>query len=375
MFDPSARLWPASFKGVPFRVDSDTIEDGRRLVVHEFPNRDDPFVEDLGRKAGSFSVTAYVVGEGWGDEASALRTLAAQRGAGLLVLPLDGGLSVKLHEIKRAFAKDKLGFVAFDLSFVREGAQSALASVLSLAQLVFDAVDGLAAVLSSGWAVADDETQAALVDIPVALEAIRADRTVEPVASEATLRSLSGLVTAPPTGEASAWIAAAVDTARALGDALDPETAETAFSEAAADFASAQATAPVMRARRLARAVFVGVRAEAAARRVFADRPSAVRARAALVSAFEAELDAAAAAADGDLYAALGAAREAALRWFAGTILDLRPVVIARLPRSLPAHVVAWRLYGALDRLDDLIGRNQLKHPGFMPETIEAIAP
>lgn len=78
---------------------------------------------------------------------------------------------------------------------------------------------------------------------------------------------------------------------------------------------------------------------------------------------------------DDGAYRALRETRAAALAWFAATIVDLRPVVFARLPRSLPAYVVAWRLYGDLDRLDDLAGRNQLKHPGYMPETVEAIAP
>ncbi|MNN99925.1 hypothetical protein D3C81_2196910 [compost metagenome] len=40
----------ASFRGVPFLVDTDSVPVGRRTQLHEFPQRDQPFVEDLGRR-------------------------------------------------------------------------------------------------------------------------------------------------------------------------------------------------------------------------------------------------------------------------------------------------------------------------------------
>ncbi|TNY06237.1 DNA circularization protein, partial [Escherichia coli] len=44
-------LRPASFRGVGFFVASDQGEYGRRGPVHEYPNRDNPYFEDLGEKA------------------------------------------------------------------------------------------------------------------------------------------------------------------------------------------------------------------------------------------------------------------------------------------------------------------------------------
>lgn len=43
------RLQPASFRGVAFKVDGDDLQIGRRTVVHEYPGRDTPSVEDMGR--------------------------------------------------------------------------------------------------------------------------------------------------------------------------------------------------------------------------------------------------------------------------------------------------------------------------------------
>ena len=51
-----ARDWPAtlrdaSFRGVPFFVDKDDIGTGKKLVIHEFVNSDEPYVEEFGTKA------------------------------------------------------------------------------------------------------------------------------------------------------------------------------------------------------------------------------------------------------------------------------------------------------------------------------------
>ena len=42
------QLRAASFRGVSFGVTADESEGGRRTVTHEFPQREAPYVEDLG---------------------------------------------------------------------------------------------------------------------------------------------------------------------------------------------------------------------------------------------------------------------------------------------------------------------------------------
>ena len=67
-------LWPASYKGVPFQVDSDSEKGGRRKAVHQFPGRDDYFIEDLGGDKREFSVTAYLASDTADIDAAALTT-------------------------------------------------------------------------------------------------------------------------------------------------------------------------------------------------------------------------------------------------------------------------------------------------------------
>jgi prophage DNA circulation protein len=44
----------ASFRGVVFHVETGARLSGRRTVVHEYPKRNDPYAEDMGRAARRF---------------------------------------------------------------------------------------------------------------------------------------------------------------------------------------------------------------------------------------------------------------------------------------------------------------------------------
>src|SRR6516162_8788730 len=54
-------MLPASFRGAMFHVEAGAKESGRRIVTHEFPKRELPYSEDMGRKAFQFSVRGYIL--------------------------------------------------------------------------------------------------------------------------------------------------------------------------------------------------------------------------------------------------------------------------------------------------------------------------
>jgi prophage DNA circulation protein len=59
---PFRDAWiPASFRGAPFFVEASSRDTGRRIITHEFPKKDLPYSEDLGRKAKTFTVRAYCI--------------------------------------------------------------------------------------------------------------------------------------------------------------------------------------------------------------------------------------------------------------------------------------------------------------------------
>ena len=47
-------LLSASFRGIPFKVLDTTTQVGRRNVLHQFPFKDVPYVEDLGKNWNRF---------------------------------------------------------------------------------------------------------------------------------------------------------------------------------------------------------------------------------------------------------------------------------------------------------------------------------
>lgn len=66
LFGPAAGTWAASLKtasygGVKFGIESVRTAAGRQTAVHEYPFRDDVWVEDLGKKARRFDVVGFLV--------------------------------------------------------------------------------------------------------------------------------------------------------------------------------------------------------------------------------------------------------------------------------------------------------------------------
>src|SRR6516164_1336979 len=55
------RLMPAHFDNFMFHCESGSRENGRRIVTHEFPKKDLPYSEDMGRRAIEFSVRGYII--------------------------------------------------------------------------------------------------------------------------------------------------------------------------------------------------------------------------------------------------------------------------------------------------------------------------
>lgn len=52
---------PANFDGFPFHVEAGGTEGGNRIVTHQFPKKDVPYSENMGRKAREWTVRGYIV--------------------------------------------------------------------------------------------------------------------------------------------------------------------------------------------------------------------------------------------------------------------------------------------------------------------------
>ncbi|WP_247886990.1 DNA circularization N-terminal domain-containing protein [Azospirillum sp. SYSU D00513] len=116
------QLRPASFRGVPFCVDGDDLSAGRRGQVHEYPQRDKPYVEDLGRATRQISITAYVIGPDYMAARDRLLGAIEEGGPGELVHPMYGTMQVAVvGECRVSHSKDEGGMCRFSLSFTEAG--------------------------------------------------------------------------------------------------------------------------------------------------------------------------------------------------------------------------------------------------------------
>lgn len=410
-------LWKASYKGASFWVERDSEDGGRRIVIHQFPMRDDPFLEDLGEDKRGFEVVAYVASDQADTDAGQLVATCATRGAGILVLPTHGQNMVRCLTFSRDRSKDRHGHIAFSLKFIREGAASALASVAALANLIFVAADNLALAAAASFAASfqsggrqnastfvpegpapssnsvDFVVKAAadgLQDAVAVLETIRTSEPVEAAASgtqrdaiQNTFDALPRMLELPSTVMQAP--AAIVGIARGLGDALPPASSVRTFGQIIKDAApSIGATAYPTRslrsaavnaaaAQRVLRIAALTAYCEGIARISLPDRPAGITLRADVAEYFEAEVEDLPAS-EIDLFHAVGVMRDAVIEYLSRAILDLAPVINVDANLSMPSLFWAWRLYQDPERSSEIVARNRVQHPSFMPPAFEALA-
>ncbi|MCM1512607.1 MAG: DNA circularization N-terminal domain-containing protein [Oxalobacter formigenes] len=89
-------LLPASFRGVPFYVESATASGGRRMIIREYPQRDKASAEDNGMRARQFSVTGFLIGQNFIAGQKRLIAALEEKGSGTLVHPFYGEKTVVL---------------------------------------------------------------------------------------------------------------------------------------------------------------------------------------------------------------------------------------------------------------------------------------
>lgn len=367
---------PASFRGVPFKVEVENATGGRRLSIHPIAYADQSVIEDMGRDPHRFSVTAYVVGDAADASAKALMAALAVKGTGALVLPMLGAIGARVASWSLDRQKSYAGYVGFDIEFVEEG----LASVPFNAMAGAGAIGGMFAAgaaaagaalarlfsgRSAGELAADLDHGSLAADAARAVASIASDGATPPADVEA---ALAGFAAAAPTMQAmpAAWVEASAEAWRLIGMRSDPAALRRELATPAdAAGSNAEAVTTIFRA---------GALALATARDLYAAQPDAGRARTALASATEPVLaDAAEWLGDEASAWIASVTGEAALLLSAGQAAR-SPLVAVETPQSLSAIRAAYDLYGDATRAGEIVGRNALGDPVFLPVRFEALA-
>ncbi len=191
-------LQQASFRGVPFAVLNGDSHFGRRIALHEYPYRDTPWVEDLGRGTRRISLTGFLVEDsliyGGGSvlaQRDALVAAAETAGPGRLSHPTLGDLTVSLAQgglavtersdhgryFEVTFAFIEAGQRLFPSTGIDTGAQVGIAAAGADTSASSDFLSAVSSALQSGAEVVDMAVSAVAPWVAGALQAA-ADATL-----------------------------------------------------------------------------------------------------------------------------------------------------------------------------------------------------
>lgn len=150
-------LRKASYEGIQFDVDSATLSFGRRTVTHEFPQRDAPYVEDLGKATRQFSIQGFIVGDDFIDRSKRLiDKIESQVGTdrranhGKLVHPWLGSLEVTPIDNPSITYDRAKRICTFTLTFLEAGNESTKKTT-SWANKLLSKADALYAKIFGDW--------------------------------------------------------------------------------------------------------------------------------------------------------------------------------------------------------------------------------
>lgn len=119
--DWKSGLVPSSFRGVEFKVEAAGRAGGRRSANFEFPKKDTPYVEDMGRRGRRFSVTGYLIGDDYQSQRDSLIAALEQEGPGLLSHYTLGQHRVTVDTFNVTERRDRGRFCEIEMQFFEAG--------------------------------------------------------------------------------------------------------------------------------------------------------------------------------------------------------------------------------------------------------------
>lgn len=408
-----ANLRPGALRGLLFYVQKSEDVAVRRWVTHEFPGRDEPWHEDLGKKTRSFQIEGLIIGADVVLQARAFSRAAADPDVATLLHPWLGAMQVVVQDCRISFDVNEARVARISLRVEKAGTKPApvigtdgLGSVLAEADELLTTAQETFAQYRYLRAMADfaiANFKASVEGIAGAIESALSNTglggsaagSVAALASlnDAALVSDSGVPLALATAarEVSAQAggraaltrgadAAPIPAFEALGalasKPLVPAAASPAITPARQQLAAANEALGVM-----AWAMFAAEFARAAAAVPWASRDEAMAARDRVSDALAAAADAVAALGWDAVWQRLVALRAAVAADLAQRAAPLPRIKRVELPGVMPSTLIAYQLDG--DSLSDVFGRaaalaarNRVRHPGFVPSSrpIEVLA-
>lgn len=384
------KLRPASFKGVPFHVADTDGEVGRRTVLHEYPGRDLPFGEDLGRAARSINITAIFVGDDAAERADALIDALETAGAGQLVHPWRGSMFMQLSGKARVqWPSAAGGQIRITLALVAAGDNAEPRAVADVDGQLAEAADALQDASTGlfeadwlddviGWLDAAANTVEALCSVVEGYLSIidqaqaALDRILAPIQRMIDAPARLGKILQTKLGALAGRLATPVTGLSGIKDFIERGPLKAGLPEPASISSAPTWTAstipagiPALPASLAAytRRTLLAETCRALPQLPLASRTDVQRAQVQIVALLDAELR----AAPDSLFVPLSNLRTAVIRSMKARLPDAAEITILETRRTLPALVLAYQVNGDISQADDVASRNGCRHPGRIP--------
>ncbi len=377
----------ASFRGATFKVAASDASYGRRQVVHEHPQLDVPYTEDIGRRGDEIFIEGYCVGASYQTERDAIiKACRDESGPGKLVHPYLGEMTVVCRGLTVRESSEDGGMCLLAMVFIEAGEKkypttvidsfstiSSRAASLKLASMrsfmarysvigrpgfVLDAVkDQISGLANQMGLPGFGELQTTLVEASLFAKSL--DSFVDQAAELA----------ANPAMLADTLISLVSDIRGAFKDPAKPLRA--VYDQNSGQYAGTTATPSRRQQAENTNAFNELVRqtaiAEAAIHAATIEQPSyqdAITARGEVTDRIDTETEI---TASDDVYVELMAMRAAVVQALPGPDTAL-PRLIAYTPRAtVPSLVLAYQLYGDAGREAEIVARNaSIKNPAFV---------
>lgn len=389
------RLQPGSFRDVPFLLQDNTCSGGRRQVVHEYPGREQGFVEDNGRRDTRHSLQLYLIGADYDQRREQLQqALESAAGAGTLVHPRKGSLQVVVDEYSYTESTAEQGMARFDVTFIEAQSQvqpqalvDTQANVANAAQQALQSSQAVFAREFTITGLPEFVNHSSLTRLETMVEQLRGVNgqlraAQQPVSdffqSIDNLKAELEHLVRQPAVLAARLVAGMESLAGVIDEGGDtvalyvdlsttPAVATPAFNTPS----RLQEQANLQAINRLQSQAAVTLAALASSELAYVSYQQAIAVRDQVLQLIDEQLH----SANDEVYIAMRELRACVVKDIqqrGGSLARIEyftPVVTA------PALVLAYRLYADYRREDELLQRNDLEHPAFVPagEALEVL--
>ena len=405
-------LYTASFRGVPFKIRGSGVSVGRRVALYEYPQKDKPYAEDMGRASRVITLDAFVIGADYILQTERLIGALETPGKGKLVHPWLGEMTCTATANGEINYSDTDRIASCSLTFTESGelifptASSATdflsrLAADSLLSQCFDSFASKFSLVSEAMDLALDADRvlsSAVSEFTAIIDGIKNADFIGTLQLDDALNALKNsalsVISSDPDTIADKvqnafniaslgrtqqnWRAAVISASDAVSaETLAPVSEDALSSTDKMIDTNTNALRELFRQTVTAQAVgmssLIGTAGDIQASGIspsVAIRDDVLSCRAALVSVLNAEEGY---VTNTDQIEAVRTARSSVWNDLSSRAENARQLVTVNLPAPVPALVLAYQRYGDARRDQEIIDRNRINNPNFVAGEVKLL--